>query len=369
MVVHSVVKLISLDQYNCVCYICNFVGVLSQGTWKLLDELENPELKDLASRLPNTILHSRANSTVKKYLGAFRRWKLWAMEHNLVPIPAKPHEFVLYLQYIGETKKSRSPAEEACNAVSWVHSSAGLPPLLSHPFVKATLEGLQRLLAKPVVKKEPATVAMLESIVNSAERSGSLSDLRLATACLLGFSGFMRIDEVLNLRPCDCEVSANMMKVRITGSKNDQLRQGDEVLLARIGSRTCPVAQLEKFMTVVGMSWNDRRFIFRAIQKTKNGEVLRDSGKISYSCMRDLFNKKLASLGMPVREFGLHSLRSGGATAAANAKVPDRLFKRHGRWKSENAKDGYVKDSVESRLVVSKSLGLYLNTYSFLCCL
>ena len=53
---------------------------------------------------------------------------------------------------------------------------------------------------------------------------------------------------------------------------------------------------------------------------------------------------------------GTHSLRSGGATAAANAGVPDRLFKRHGRWASESAKDGYVQDSLSSRLSVSKDL-------------
>ena len=41
--------------------------------------------------------------------------------------------------------------------------------------------------------------------------------------------------------------------------------------------------------------------------------------------------------------------------------VPDRLFKRHGRWCSESAKDGYVKDSVESRLQISQHLGMYLN--------
>ena len=40
--------------------------------------------------------------------------------------------------------------------------------------------------------------------------------------------------------------------------------------------------------------------------------------------------------------YGLHSLRAGGASAAANAGVPDRMFKRHGRWRSENAKDGYI---------------------------
>lgn len=86
--------------------------------------------------------------------------------------------------------------------------------------------------------------------------------------------GFLRATEVLNLRPCDCEVSAEMMTVRITGSKTDQLRQGDEVLLARMQSCTCPVAQLEKFMAVYYIPRSDLRFILRPIQKTKNGEVL-----------------------------------------------------------------------------------------------
>ena len=53
---------------------------------------------------------------------------------------------------------------------------------------------------------------------------------------------------------------------------------------------------------------------------------------------------------------GAHSLRSGGVTADANAGVPDRLFKQHGRWSNESAKDGYVKDSLSSRLLVSKAL-------------
>lgn len=52
---------------------------------------------------------------------------------------------------------------------------------------------------------------------------------------------------------------------------------------------------------------------------------------------------------------GLHSLRVGGATPAANVGVPDRLFKRHGRWPSESAKDGYIEDNLNSLLSVSKS--------------
>jgi hypothetical protein len=48
-----------------------------------------------------------------------------------------------------------------------------------------------------------------------------------------------------------------------------------------------------------------------------------------------------------IKKFGLHSLRSGGATTCANLGISDRLFKKHGRWSSETAKDGYVKDSLQ----------------------
>ena len=63
-------------------------------------------------------------------------------------------------------------------------------------------------------------------------------------------------------------------------------------------------------------------------------------------------------VGLDKRKFGLHILRAGGATAAANQGVPDRLVKRQGRWKSEKAKDGYVKDKISDLLSVSLNLGI-----------
>ena len=74
--------------------------------------------------------------------------------------------------------------------------------------------------------------------------------------------------------------------------------------------------------------------------------------------MRELLLEKLAQVGLDPKDYGLHSLRAGGASAAANAGVPDRLFKRHGRWRSENAKDGYIKDSLSKRLEVTQDIGL-----------
>ena len=68
--------------------------------------------------------------------------------------------------------------------------------------------------------------------------------------------------------------------------------------------------------------------------------------------------KKQTAIGIDSSLFSLHSFRLGDASAAANSDMPDGLFKRQSRWSSENAKDGYVKDSLAQRLQVSSELEL-----------
>ena len=115
---------------------------------------------------------------------------------------------------------------------------------------------------------------------------------------------------------------------------------------------------VEHYVSLRGICASPDRYLFRGITRSKNGVKLRQQGGLSYTRMRELLLEKLSAVGLDPKKYGLHSLRAGGATAAANAGVPDRLFKRHGRWRSENAKDGYVKDSLSSRLSVSKNIGL-----------
>ena len=102
-------------------------------------------------------------------------------------------------------------------------------------------------------------------------------------------------------------------------------------------------------------------FIFRpaTYYKSKGSYSLRRTNRsISYSTARDQILKLLGQIGLNLKDFGLHSLRSGGASAAANHGVKDRLFKRHGRWKTESVKDGYVKDDLNKLLSVTSNLGL-----------
>ena len=118
---------------------------------------------------------------------------------------------------------------------------------------------------------------MLEAVVQDAKSSGRLSDLRLATACLLGFAGFLRFDELINLRPCDFTINTKMMSIKIVWSKTDQLRLGDTVVVSRTGTPMCLVAMLQSYLLRTGTTTNDKNFLFRPIHCTKNGEVLRSS--------------------------------------------------------------------------------------------
>ena len=88
--------------------------------------------------------------------------------------------------------------------------------------------------------------------------------------------------------------------------------------------------------------------------------VLGNKG-ISYSRCREIFLEALKALGYDSKLFGLHSIRSSGASAAVNlpsGPVSDRLLKLHGRWKSDYAKDLYIQEDMSARLSVSSSLGI-----------
>ena len=150
------------------------------------------------------------------------------------------------------------------------------------------------------------------------------------------------------------------MEVFIENSKTDQYRDGAIVVIARTDTECRPVAMVQRYMRLAGISLvqPSDKFLFRRLVNTKNGQKLRYSVNLSYTRAQELVLQMLEDVGLDRKLFSLHSLRSGGASAAANAGVPDRCFKRHGRWRSESAKDGYVQDQLENRLSVSRSLGL-----------
>jgi hypothetical protein len=128
-------------------------------------------------------------------------------------------------------------------------------------------------------------------------------------------------------------------------SKTDIYRDGDRIVIARTDNKLCPVQNLENYLEWSCNPSDIDVYLFRNLMKSKDQFIFRrDYKPLSYTRMRELFIEAFSSFVPNIKSFGLHILRAGGATAACNFDVSDRLFKRHGRWKSETAKDGYVKN-------------------------
>ena len=98
---------------------------------------------------------------------------------------------------------------------------------------------------------------------------------------------------------------------------------------ARGNSELCLVATLQRYLNIAKINQNSEEFIFRSITSRKNHQhrTLRKKN-VPLSCT----NAKELFLAVVTEKLSLHSLRSGGASAAANAAVNDRLFKRDGCW-------------------------------------
>ena len=78
--------------------------------------------------------------------------------------------------------------------------------------------------------------------------SGDLSHLQTTRLVVLGFSGFLRWDDLLKLRRRDLEFEREYMRVYLERRKNDQYQEGSWILIAGTSNPTCPVQLLEKFL-------------------------------------------------------------------------------------------------------------------------
>ena len=75
----------------------------------------------------------------------------------------------------------------------------------------------------------------------------------------------------------DLKFGDSHLTLHLPRSKTDQWQQGDEVLIARTGSETCPVAILEEYMRRGRITISSKAKLFYPIVSGKS-EKLRDYG-------------------------------------------------------------------------------------------
>lgn len=266
----------------------------------------------------------------------------------------------LYLISIAKDYKSSNKIQLATHSISWAHQLAGLKDPCESALVKLTKEGAIRETSKPVVKKEPITPDHLKLLARRY-KSNNLYKMRTLCMCLLGFAGFLRFSELANIKLSDLSFDNVCMRINIVKSKTDVYKEGHELCIARTHGDTCPVHTLEEYIKLLDVEVSSSEYLFRSLTFCKNTntyKIRRDNRPLSYTRAREIVLDAFGEIGLDKSKFGLHSLRLGGATSAAAAGISDRLFKKHGRWRSEKAKDGYVRENINDKLSVTKNLGI-----------
>ena len=330
--------------------------------WQKMDHIESKALKQTASSLPNLFQAVYADTSNSKYERAWNKWRSWTNQYpEVLHCPADPFFVACYFNDLILHKEKLTIVLSAFNAIKWGHTKSGEISPTDHPFVKTAFEGAKRLAVPSIKnKKEPVTSDMLRQFTSHYGYSNNFCHLRFLILALLGFAGFFRISELLVVKIKHVKFSSSHAEIFVEKSKTDQLREGNIVYICKSGGQCCPVTWLTRYLNTTGLKSQPEAFLLCRLYKTKKGHNVHGNKGLSYTRAREMFIEHIDLLYKEVKgKFGLHSLRSGGASAAANADVNERLIGKHGRWAPKSTSMGtYIKDSKQKRLSVTSSLNL-----------
>ena len=322
--------------------------------------MNNDKLVDLRRQLETLLINSKEPNTVKKYIEGYKKWKQWASKFQEICImPASPAHVALFIASLFQDGVPYSSIESAFYGISWCHKLCGDRNPTDSSMVKLALQAVKRKQSRAKCPKQPITVECLKTLCRQfGGQKTSLLNLRFVAMSLLAFYGFFRYDELSKIRTKNVSFAEDHLVIHVEKSKTDVFREGNKVFIAATKTEICPVEMLKRYFVEAKLNDDPNEFfIFRKISSRKKGQRLcATNTKLSYQRGLSILKQKLSEIGYDPKAFGLHSFRSGGATLAANSGVPDRIFKRHGRWRSETAKDMYVQDDLESLLMVTRKI-------------
>ena len=299
------------------------------------------ELGRLNLHMSQYLMCSRSGSTAKSYMHSFDRWRKFIIRHGHSDIPAQPVHIALYISHLLDNGASHSTVSSAIYSIKWMHEISGLTDPTDISFVKSLQESSKRITARPVQRKDPVDSRLLQSLCEMYKNSTDLLVLRNLTMILIEFSGFLRYDELSALKCVDITVETEYLKIFIHRSKTDQLREGSEILISKGITCACPYSMFLRFVSAAKIDLSSEHFIFKPIFRSSGiAKFIHKNKKLSYTAARQNIVTLLKKVA-PNLNIGLHSLRSGGATAAANFGVNERCLQRHGRWKSTSSKNMY----------------------------
>ena len=225
----------------------------------------------------------------------------------------------------------------------WSYLRAHLLPDLSrkeiHEQYQQILAGIRKQLDDGQLKgKRPLLMKLVHAIVASLPPQLNNDNSQRRTLLLFGFHSAFRRSEVRAMRWEDVEIKPAGAVVRIPISKTGV---GQVITLNRRSGEFCPIEQLERWATKT--MEGPKSFVFRTI--SKDDEIT--ERPISIKCMVKYIHEGCVSIQLPHEQYGMHSLRSGMITTAADLHTIPQIM-QVSRHRNVSSIQSYLKGSLEA---------------------
>ena len=250
------------------------VGPLA-GLGAHIKSIRDPDLQERAVSLPSLVFARWAPSTTSKYLRGWLKWERWCQLHPESPArPAFAFYVCLYLNDLVLDRCKFGALTEAASGIRWGHLSHGLDNPMENEFVAIVLEGAKRIVGKPQSQqKDPMSAEMAKEVVELFGPGSNLIHHRTVVICLLGFSGFLRISELVEIRIKHLLFCQAHPEITIPKAKNDQVKEGHIVYINRTNSRYCPVGWLHQYLEKTELFLDGDNYVISRLANTKFGHA------------------------------------------------------------------------------------------------
>ena len=299
------------------------------------DQLGPIALGDALAAARTYAERSLSESTRRGYARDLAAFRTWCGRRAVMALPAEPQTLAAYLADLALTDRPATIGKKLA-AIAVAHRDAGLESPTEHGMVKRTLAGIRREMGTAQNQKAALLVEDLRRIL--APLGVSLLDRRDRALILLGFAAALRRSELVGLRCEDVRFEEEGLVLTLRRSKTNQEGRLETIAVAS-GSElgTCPVRALRAWLAAAE-NVDGPLFVGLTPQGGLREAALGDR------MVAHVVKRRCRAVGIDPLAVAGHSLRRGFATAAARAKKPDRMIKRHGRWKSIAMLDRYIED-------------------------
>ena len=311
---------------------------------------------DLHTEANEYLAASRAQNTTRAYKSDWAGFVVWCELQGREPLPATPETVALYLTDLARTHKPTT-IQRKMSSITQAHVAAvrsGDSPTKSH-LVQQVWKGIARTKRVAPKGKTPLLPADIQAIAHHLTPyilSQSLKATRDCALLLLGFTGAMRRSELVALEREDITETTEGLVVQIRRSKTDQEGVGRKIGIPYgKNPETCPVHALKKWCVQGEITSGP---LFRKIDR--HGNV--GTAPFTSQSVALLLKHYATVIGRDASEFSGHSLRSGLATSAAMAGVPERVIQEQTGHKSLVMLRRYIRDGSLFRENAVDKLGL-----------